>query len=254
MTKQTYTLFLKARDNFKKICTDTEKKIPELRSYQQKLVDARGLSPYKVETAVVYNSSLDAIKKTDDIKLLLVADNPGRKEQSAEMRSYLVGPSGKIADNFFKSEESLGINFRKNVIILNKTPIHTPRTALLRPLCTIAGEGFSQVLESTQKEMVKLLLEFYQVFKTPIWIIGYSEMKRNGIFELYTRELYTLVSHNLIDKNDIFFFRHFSMNQFTIDLHQRSLSGESVEAALKRIGAMYRDKIFDMIGKGSKRE
>jgi hypothetical protein len=247
MNNSTWEAFIKARDDFKKLCEKIAKKEPELWAFQQQLVDGREESSYTIETPVVYNSALDAITKTDDITLLLVADNPGRREQSAEQRSYLVGPSGKIADGFFKKEATLGIDFRKNVIILNKTPIHTPRTVLLRDLSKIGGKNTASLIEDSQRETVKLLLEFYRIFKTPVWIIGYSEMKKRGLFEVYTRELHTLVSQGLIDKNDVFFFRHFSMNQFTIDLNKQKNSGETVGEALIRIGYAYRDRIFEAL-------
>jgi hypothetical protein len=213
-----------------------------LAAYQKKLVDERDGPSYDIETPVVYNSALDDIQVSDTIKLLLVADNPGRREQSAGMRSYLVGPSGKIADGFFKKTSALGIDFRKNAIILNKTPVHTPRTVELRTLCALGGEKTARLVEDSQRAMAKVLLEFYTVFQTPVWIIGYSEMKKRGVFETYTRELQSSVSHGLIKEDDLFFFRHFSMNQFTIDLNKQRLSGEPVGSALRRIGYAHRDK------------
>jgi hypothetical protein len=244
MNSVVYERFIDASKRFKIKCEELAERLPELASYQQKLVDERGGPSYDIETPVVYNSALDRIQATDDIKLLLVADNPGRREQSAATRSYLVGPSGKIADNFFKKESGLKIDFRKNVIILNKTPIHTPRTAELRALREIGGEKTVRLIEDSQRAMAEILVEFWTVFKVPIWIIGYSEMKKRGIFETYTRELYASVSHDLIKNKDLFFFRHFSMNQFTIDLNKQRLPDENIESALERIGYAYRDRVL----------
>jgi hypothetical protein len=244
MNSKTYEQFVKARENFRKVCESAAKSLPELAAYQQKLVGERDGPSYDIETPVVYNSALDDIQISDDIKLLLVADNPGRREQSAAMRSYLVGPSGKIADGFFKKTSALGIDFRKNVIILNKTPVHTPRTVELRTLCALGGEKTARLIEESQRAMAKILLEFYTVFQTPIWIIGYSEMKKKGVFETYTTELHSSVSHRLIKEGDLFFFRHFSMNQFTIDLHKQAAAGESLQESLERIGAAYRLRII----------
>jgi hypothetical protein len=244
MNNSTWEAFNTARNNFKKLCEEIAGREPELRVFQQKLIDGRDTSSYTIETPVVYNSALDNIKKSDDIKLLLVADNPGRREQRADERAYLVGPSGKIAAGFFKKETALGIDFRKNVIILNKTPIHTPRTVLLRDLSKIGGANTALLIEDSQREAAKLLLEFYTVFKTPVWIIGYSEMKKRGLFEIYTKELCSFISDNLIAEDDLFFFRHFSMNQFTIDLNKQKKPDETSAAALSRIGRAYRDRIF----------
>jgi hypothetical protein len=247
MNDAQWKAFIKARDDFKKLCGHVAGAAPQLRGLQQQLVNERDEASYTIETPVVYNGALDMIQKTSDIKLLLVADNPGRREQSAAERSYLVGPSGKIADGFFKREAELGIDFRKNVIILNKTPVHTPRTVLLRTLAETGGEKIVKLIEYSQKESVKLLLDFYRIFKTPVWIIGYSEMKKRGLFEIYTRELCAFVSQKLIAADDVFFFRHFSMNQFTIDLYKKKQPGESTADALSCLGRAYRDRILAAI-------
>ena len=79
----------------------------------------------------MYNRSIDDIKKEDDIKIILIGYNPGKDEQLERNRRYLVGQSGKIADGFFRKNPELGIDFRKNVLILNKTPLHTAKTKKL---------------------------------------------------------------------------------------------------------------------------
>jgi hypothetical protein len=239
-----YEQCIDAREKFKKKCEEMAERHPELAAYQQKLIDEREGPSYNIETPIVYNSALDGIQSFDAIKLLLVADNPGRREQNAAMRSYLVGPAGKIADTFFKKKSGLTIDFRKNVLILNKTPIHTPRTGELRTLCEIGGEKITRLIDDSQRAMVNILVEFYMALKVPIWIIGYSEMKKRGIFETYTRELVASVSRSLIRKQDLFFFRHFSMNQFTIDLNKQRLPDENIESALQRIGYAYRDRVL----------
>ena len=218
------------------------RRLPELKSLQQKFVDSRSPS-YPVETPVVYNGALDDIYADSEIRLLLVADNPGRREQAAENRRYLVGPSGKIAEKFFRDNPALNIDFRKNVIILNKTPIHTPRTADLRELRSLGSVVLETALDQSQQFMANLLLEFHQAFATPAWIIGYSEMKRGGIFETYTNELKTVYSGTNL-KETIFLYRHFSMNQFTIDLKRQTMVKETLAQVLNRIGTAYRKKFL----------
>ena len=225
--------------------------LPELRNLQQQLVDSRGTKEshpaYLVETPVVYNSALDDIHADSDIRLILVADNPGRREQAAENRRYLVGPSGKIAEKFFRDNPILNIDFRKNVIILNKTPIHTPRTVELKELCKLGGNTLVAALNRSQRFMARLLLEFHQVFSDrsgtviPVWITGYSEMKKNGVFETYTHELQSVYGSSTYKKS-VFLYRHFSMNQFTIDLRQQAAPGEKLSQTLIRIGQAYRKK------------
>ncbi|MFP3041548.1 hypothetical protein LQZ19_06960 [Treponema primitia] len=234
--------FASARDNYRESVDQLSRSLPNLRRIQQKMVDARSGPAYTVETPVVYNEALDDVGPKDEIKLILVADNPGRREQAAENRRYLVGPSGKITERFFREEPSLGIDFRKNVLILNKTPVHTPRTVELRELCRLGGPALTEAIAQSQLSMVRVLEDFYQALSPiPVWIIGYSEMKRGGIFEVYT-EAVKKVPGTLFDQ--LYFYRHFSMNQFTIDLHKQAKRGETTAQALERIGTAYRERIL----------
>jgi NRPS condensation-like uncharacterized protein len=74
--------------------------------------------------------------------------------------------------------------------------------------------------------------------------VGYSEMKKKGLFETYTEELKKLYADKPQFFKQLFLFRHFSMNQFTIDLKKRALDGESASESLKRIGEVYRKRIL----------
>jgi hypothetical protein len=241
---ENWRAFCAAREKFLRICGEIARELPELEAAQQHLADTREGGTYKVETPVVYNSALDDVTPDDAVKLILVADNPGRREQSAQWRRFLVGPSGKLAESFFKRETSLAIDFRKNVLILNKTPVHTPRTVELKKLAGLLDDNFKRVLEDSQKKMAGLLADFYAALKVPIWIIGYSEMKKRAVFEAYTDELKNLMRSGKIAENDVMLFRHFSMNQFTIDLGKRRYQGESTGKALERIGSAYRARIL----------
>ncbi|MDR1588344.1 MAG: hypothetical protein LBS57_12890 [Treponema sp.] len=289
MKRGAWNKFVKARDHYRLMVEDLCRGLPRLRALQQRLVDGRASGKiagssgpaYTVETPVLYNYALDDVKPGDEISLILVADNPGRREQAAENRRYLVGPSGKIAEKFFRDNPALCPDFRKNLIILNKTPIHTPRTAELRELCRMDGKSLAAALDESQRAMARLLLEFHAALsdcrggpgKTRagggstggplrVWIIGYSEMRKGGIFEAYTKTLRGLYAPEGPDetvsgktaalgaaaaarlRDDILLFRHFSMNQFTIDLKQQALPGETLERRLERIGAAYRSRIL----------
>ena len=262
--------FKKIKENFKKEVDELSASLPHLNVMQQEMVDSRSEVSYKIETPVVYNSALDEITSDNEIKLILVADNPGRREQAAENRRYLVGPSGKIANKFFRENPSLGIDFAMNVIILNKTPVHTPRTVELRELCRMSAQevrtkahrikdlrhgghggefkvSLRDALDKSQSFMADLLFEFYKILECPVWIIGYSEMKRKGIFEAYTERLKELCGDDKDFYKQLFFYRHFSMNQFTIDLKQQALADETVSKSLKRIGKAYRERILGKI-------
>jgi len=248
--------FVKARESFRSEIERMQGSLPELRATVQKLVGERSPS-YPVETPVVYNGALDDVSRESDIRLILVGDNPGRREQAAENRRYLVGPSGKIAEKFFRDNPALGIDFRKNVIILNKTPVHTPRTVELRKLCKLGGSSLEKAVAESQRLMARLLAEFQRAFAggggsaLPVWITGYSEMGKGGVFDAYTNELKSMrglavgpAKDGAIFADTVFLYRHFSMNQFTIDLKRQTQAGESLSQALRRIGAAYRQRFL----------
>ncbi|GMO42795.1 MAG: hypothetical protein Ta2B_23130 [Termitinemataceae bacterium] len=268
MNQTSYDKYKDICDDFKKIITKLNKELPNLKNTLQTMANEKETLPYTVKCPVVYNESLDAVTKDTEIKLILIGDNPGKKEQ--ETSRYLIGQSGKIAEGFFKKQPDLGIDFRQNVIILNKTPVHTPRTADLKKLImqtgkltqevrsgqTLADKNIFDCINQSEKEMARLLKEIWTVLKVPVWITGYSEMKRKGLFETYTNELCSIfkaerdfcasdTDKSQLFENNVFVFRHFSMNQFTIDLNQKKLAGETVAQCLRRIGTAYRERIFN---------
>ncbi|MDR2842105.1 MAG: uracil-DNA glycosylase family protein [Spirochaetaceae bacterium] len=244
MDNITYEKFLALCRRFKKLTAETEKKLPALQSILQELVDKKSEKNYTVLRPVVYNTALDEITQNDKIKLILVGDNPGKKEQ--ETGRYLVGNSGKIAENFFKKESCLNIDFRKNVIILNKTPVHTPRTLDIKKIPAYTAENdIASEIANTQRKMAELLFDFWQTLNVPVWITGYSEMRKNGIFEVYTDTLKGILKKNTGFKENVFVYRHFSMNQFTIDLNKNLKPNETIAETLLKIGIKYRERIFD---------
>ncbi|MDR2177048.1 MAG: hypothetical protein LBP20_03275 [Treponema sp.] len=229
--------------------------LPNLAGHIQKLVDQREGPSYTVQKPAVFNGAIG--EESGGIRLILVGDNPGRREQ--EQGRYLVGPSGKIAETFFRNNGKLGVDFRENVLILNKTPIHTPRTVELKELCRLGGKKLTDAVVSSQRFMAELLYEFWDALtKTagapknglskknplPVWIIGYSEMKKGGVFEAYTEKLKELCAADPLFNDSLLLFRHFSMNQFTIDLRKKALPGEKCSQSLERIGAAYRERVL----------
>ena len=129
MHPKAYAAVEAAREEFGGLVEAWSAQNPYLLEAEERLREKQGYGDYRVETPVVYNRALDDIEIDDEIKIILVADNPGKKEQLAANNRYLVGQSGKLAEGWFKRE--LGIDFRREVLILNKTPVHTPKTAEL---------------------------------------------------------------------------------------------------------------------------
>jgi hypothetical protein len=258
MTKAAWASFSAARERYRAYIAELEAALPQLRTVQQALVDSRG-SSFAVDTSVVFNGALDDVGPEDEIKLILVADNPGRREQAAENRRYLVGPSGKLADGFFRAHPELDIDFRKNVLILNKTPIHTPRTAELKLLARAGGKEIAQAIQDSQRVMVDLIHAFHHALSmqerpntnghrlaVPLWIIGYSELGAGKIFETFSLALDAayLPKGEAAFREAILLFRHFSMNQFSVDIRKRAQSGESMGDTLMRVGTEYRLRVL----------
>jgi hypothetical protein len=257
MRKAAWKDFAAARNRFREITESLDRGLPGLRAAQQELVNRRSGPSYTVETPVVYNQALDEVGPGDEIGLILVADNPGKREQAAENRRYLVGPSGKLAEKFFRDNPALGFKFRKNVIVLNKTPIHTPRTAELRELGRLGGEPVRAAITASQRTMAALIAEFHRALgkdrpSIPVWIIGYSEMKKGGVFEAFTEILGERYDprkapdprQGVLPGDSLFLYRHFSMNQFTIDLNRQAVPGEPAAETLGRIGRAYRERFL----------
>ncbi|MCA1949230.1 MAG: hypothetical protein LDL24_01550 [Treponema sp.] len=262
MTESQWIRFQKVRHDYKTYIDELSSALPDLSAVLSQLVAARSGPAYPIETPVVYNHALDDIGPDKQIKIILVADNPGRREQSAAERRYLVGPSGKLADGFFRQYPELGIDFRKHVLILNKSPIHTPRTGELRDLARLGGPNIEQAIKESQYAMARFIHQFHEIFadEAKLWIIGYSELGKGKLFEPFTNALLNAYSVNntgaspagaarqiekpSLLKNSIYLYRHFSMNQFSADFKKQRQAGESAEETLHRIGIQYRAKIF----------
>lgn len=229
---------------------------------------------YAVETPIVYNTALDKITQEDQIKLIAVGDNPGKNEQLAANRAYLVGQAGKLGVKFFSDSPELGIDFRKNVIILNKTPLHSPKTKDLAYIINEAkktpqGEAICRVLRESQIWMAQKTAELHQSLfeaaqtedeKPQLWLIGYGELKKAGVFEAYKQTLCEkyaefCTNNSSASTNDsgkssradsFLVFQHFSMNRFSIDLKQFQAENQSLSSrdALAALGKKHRKEIF----------
>ncbi len=245
MNEKTWNDFCAVKEAYRSYTDSLISQVPQLKEVQEKLLSEREGGSYLLETPIVFNKALDEIVLQNTIKMILVADNPGRKEQETKNQRYLVGASGKLADGFFRKNPDLGIDFRKHVIILNKTPIHTARTIELKKLIELDGSAVETAVMDSQKKMAELLYQFQKALGgIPVWIIGYSEMKKKGLFEVYTDTIKSLYPENETLREKIFLYRHFSMNQFTIDLNQKKTNDETTEEALTRIGEEYRKRIL----------
>ena len=111
MTDTQWNSFCNFRDSFRK-------KVEEWSAFSQTLMPLQKAAaqdktpPYPIETPIVYNRALDEITQDDDIKLIVIGDNPGKDEQLLKNNKYLVGQAGKIAAGFFARNPEFSVDFR----------------------------------------------------------------------------------------------------------------------------------------------
>jgi hypothetical protein len=267
MRPKTYAALDSIRKEFRGLVDAWSAQNPYLLEAQERVREKKGYDDYRVETPVVYNRALDDIEPGSELKVILVADNPGKKEQLAINNRYLVGQSGKLAEGWLKRE--LGIDFRKEVLILNKTPVHTPKTAelgLLRGCAGIHGERLEALLAGSQAAMADLAWRLYDALRGTagpsadgargdiggvswpvLWISGVGELRKGGLFEIYRDELSRRMARaKPRTLAGVWAFNHFSMNQFAIELKRKARPGEPMLEELGRIGAENRARVFGL--------
>lgn len=257
MTNFQWECFNKFRNTFKDMVTQWNNQAKSLIIVQEKAMEFFKNVDYELQTPIVYNTALDEITQNDEIKLIVIGDNPGKDEQLTKNQKYLVGQAGKLGNNFFKNHDELGIDFRKNVIILNKTPIHSAKTNQLKKFATFGGKEIEDLLKQTQiwmaQETAKLHQKLLQGSENKdypqLWLVGYSELKEKGIFTEYKNELKKQYQTSEEAKNawdNVFVYQHFSMNRFSIDLKEFSTENKNLDlkTQLKTLGKKHKDEIF----------
>ncbi|MBR5965398.1 MAG: hypothetical protein IK015_04720 [Treponema sp.] len=244
MTQTQFVTLDAFRNEYKKMCAQWSALAPQLVPLQKEAAKA-DTPDYPIETPVVYNRALDAITQDDDIKIIVIGDNPGKDEQLAKNNKYLVGQAGKIAEGFFKKHPSLAIDFRKNAIILNKTPVHTAKTKHLKVLAKEDAAARDLILQS-QLWLAQKTAELAQGVGAQIWLVGYAELKDKGIFVPYRDKLKEAAMQATV-YDSLFVFQHFSMNRFMIDLRDfcgGAFDEDALAKNLALLGKKRRDEIF----------
>lgn len=248
MTDREWNAFVSFRNDFKQYCTHLNQQFSSVLKPLQKDAALAGKTPeYPFETAVVYNSALDSVTQQDQINLIVIGDNPGKDEQLAKNRKYLVGQSGKIAAGFFARHAEFNTDFRKNVIILNKTPVHTAKTSQIKYLIKNGGPQIEKLILDSQIYMAQKTAQLHQAFRnTELWLVGYAELKGKGLFIPYRDNLLHAYDSVKDAWNRVFVFQHFSMNRFSIDLNEfcKAHTDLSLSEATHALGTMHKDEIF----------
>lgn len=241
-----------------------------LRTLQKKAAERDGVPPYSLDTQIVYNRSIDDVKKEDDIKIILIGDNPGKDEQLERNRRYLVGQSGKIADGFFRKNPELGIDFRKNVLILNKTPLHTAKTKELALLIKEGPPLVADIIRESQIWFAEATAKLHRALcssfagqdgctnvansaetrnqcSCELWLVGYAELRPKGLFVPYRDALNAAYKECPSEDSapaSVFVYQHFSMNRFLIDLKEKSQPELTLKENLRRTGLFHRKEIL----------
>ncbi len=266
MNKKQWDYFCKFKEEFKNKIEEWSQNYPQLMELQKAAAQADKNPPYDFETPVVYNRDLDKITMNDDIRLIVIGDNPGKDEQLSKNNRYLVGQAGKIADGFFKRNPELNIDFRKNVIILNKTPVHSAKTNQLKYIIKTGGPSVAKLISDSQIWMAQktadLQINLFRLAdsseaRPELWMVGYSELKEKHFFceyrdffkKKFIEEENGGQTPNFIKEwNSIFVFQHFSMNRFSIDLkdfEQENNSGDRpLIESIHALGNKHKKEIF----------
>ena len=248
MNNNQWKNFCHFRDNFRLKVLEWTKQVPELADLQKKAALAAETPLYPFENPLVYNTDLDKITENDQIKLIVIGDNPGKDEQLTKNCRYLCGQAGKLADGYFKKHPELGIDFRSNVIILNKTPVHSAKTAQLKTIIKQGGARVEKLILESQIWMARETSKLHQSLgDLDLWLVGYSELKEGHFFCPYRDELKAAYRDCPQDWERVFVYQHFSMNRFSIDLSdfEKKNPDLTLEQKLQLLGRLHKDEIFN---------
>ena len=254
MTPRQFQIFSAFRDDFRTYCDSLNQKYGPLLSPLQIAARLKDTPEYPLETPVVYNTALDELTEQSEIRLIVIGDNPGKDEQRYSNRKYLVGQSGKIASGFFAKNPEFQTDFRKNAIILNKTPIHTAKTNHLKYLLKNGGEIIQKIISESQIYMAEKTARLHSDLceaagqdgiAPELWLVGYAELKKKGLFLEYRDALKKSYGVSKAWEK-VFVFQHFSMNRFSIDLNNfmKSHADFTILEAAHELGHLHKREIF----------
>ena len=83
MTDNQWKIFCDFKYDLKKMVAKWNEQSPNLVDLQKHAAKIAKTPDYPFETPIVYNLALEEISKNDEIKLIVIGDNPGKDEQLA---------------------------------------------------------------------------------------------------------------------------------------------------------------------------
>ncbi|WP_419957318.1 hypothetical protein [Psychrobacillus psychrotolerans] len=201
----------------------------------------------------VYNQNLDRLEN-NEIKYILVGDNPGENELN--QNKYFVGEAGLIAKWFFKSELNI-TSFEDEVLILNKTPIHSKTTNDLNDFYP----EYLEVMMESQKYMANLIYKLQKILECRIIIVGSGGCRNSGFWDFQAQtnknqkslaffylEIKSLAQNDRDFAGKLFNFPHFSVMQFPRYLVNNVENVEELnENKIFEIGENYTNEILSSV-------
>ena len=103
-------------------------------------------------------------------ELILVGDNPGRREFEQSVYLCVKGRAGAMAHSFFDGVFGAH-SFRAKVMVLNKSSFHTPRTVGLTEAMR-GDSGTADAIRRDQEENARLIVDSVALLGVPVVTIG----------------------------------------------------------------------------------
>jgi hypothetical protein len=181
------------------------------------------------------------------IRYILIGDNPGKEER--KVREYFVGGAGMTARLFF--ERYLVSDFDRQVLCLNKTPIHTNVTTGLEALL----RNQQALIRDSQTYMANLAYTLHKKLQKPVVVCGFggcrtSDQGTGGRWALRLEKpktgtyFFQQLRENFRGSADqLYLVKHFSHDKFFEDFNIQAYWNDPEERFLE-IGTQYRRELL----------
>lgn len=197
----------------------------------------------------VWNTGLDQYLANPSllsrVKVLLVGDNPGVEEAK---HSIYLAPTGRSGKEARRVLSAAGFDYDRQVTNLNKSPIHTPKTADLRAF----KPEHADLISETERFMADCVVTLLRETGAHAMIIGmagcdpkqpgWPHTGRSGRFPAgyvlphYFAELKHAIGDDRTLQQRILITKHFSHGHFGNDLKALGYQpGDDLLAALGRL-------------------
>lgn len=116
----------------------------------------------------IWNSELDPYVEDPSrlarLRWIICSDNPGVEEAKS---GRFLAPTGRSGKEARKAIAQAGLNWDQQVIVLNKSIIHTPKTVDLKALP-------AEAVRATEVALAQVILELLAQTEAKLWIVGFG--------------------------------------------------------------------------------